>query len=149
MLSTCLPSESSDTIRLHKRFKVLELWPGKIPTKSNWAGSRKWLLITLGAQSDMKYYKRTKDNINQGQSLAGWEIKLFYGMKGINILRVMIILPQSCWLELKRKPGACCDRIHFIIQFPLGLFLSVNIFSDLAGKKWENTHFQVINIWRA
>lgn len=69
-------------------------------------------------------------------------------MKGINILGALIILPWSCCLELKRKlgPGACFDRIHFIIQFPLGLFLLVNTFSELAGEKGENACLQVINI---
>lgn len=69
-------------------------------------------------------------------------------MKGINILRALIILPWSCCLELQRRlgPGACFDRIHFIIQFPLVLFLLVNTFSELAGEKGENAHLQVINI---
>lgn len=49
------------------------------PNENNWAGSRRWLLMTLGAQSDMKDYKRRKEQINQLQSLAGWEMKFFRG----------------------------------------------------------------------
>lgn len=47
--------------------------------KSNWAGSRKWQLMTLMTQSDIKDYKRRKEHINQRQSLAGWEMRFFRG----------------------------------------------------------------------
>lgn len=54
---TFLPSEPSDTRRLHNRFPArcwkFDLGKGqRALVTNNWAGTRKWLLMTLGAQSE-------------------------------------------------------------------------------------------------
>lgn len=107
---------------------VLELWimTWEKPNKKQLSWKQEMAADDIRST---EWYERLEKKKRTHQPTAEkWNSFVAHCMKGINILRVVIILPRSCWLELRRKPGVCCDRIHFIIQFPLGLFLSVNIF---------------------
>lgn len=90
--------------------KVLKVWPGKRPTSvgdkqlswnqelaANDIRSTEWVIWSV--------MKEEKKRQTKGRVLwvEKWNSFVAHCMKGINILRALIILPQSCRFELKRK----------------------------------------------